>query len=64
MEVSDKYQNKQDIKYSLTKIMPATISNLNQDLEDGGDAGAGQEGHHGQVDPRKWFKLPLVPVWW
>jgi len=25
VEVSDKYQNKQDIKYSLTKIMPNTI---------------------------------------
>jgi len=39
VEVSDKYQNKQDIKYSLTKIMPTTVQS--RDL--GGDVSADQE---------------------
>lgn len=30
--ISDKYQNKEDIKFSLTKIMPATMKNQNKDL--------------------------------
>jgi hypothetical protein len=38
VEVSDKYQNKQDIKYSLTKIMPASIKGAELP---GGDADNG-----------------------
>jgi len=30
--ISDKYQNKEDIKFSLTKIMPATMKNQSRDI--------------------------------